>query len=149
MKHDRYMDNGWEWKKARSFTHNASKVTLTRWWRSKGKCSVFCGLQNLNLWLKCDMSTITCLTKNHMKNCICHSDRQIKDMGNLLDKQCSGRPSVSDKSVENIWNSFICSPKKSACKCAQELGLSKTTANRVLEECSRFTSVVTCNLPRQ
>jgi hypothetical protein len=49
-------------------------------------------------------------------------------MGSLLDQQHSGRPSLSDESVENIWNSFICSPKKSVRKCARELGLSKTTS---------------------
>jgi hypothetical protein len=46
----------------------------------------------------------------------------------------SGRPSVSDESVENIRNSFIRSPKKSVRKCARELGLPKTTAHRVLKK---------------
>jgi hypothetical protein len=45
-------------------------------------------------------------------------DRQPKEMGSLLDNQHSGRPSISDESVGNILNSFICSPKKSVCKCA-------------------------------
>jgi hypothetical protein len=40
-------------------------VVYTRWRRFKGKCSVFCGLQNWNLWLKCDVSTTACLMKNH------------------------------------------------------------------------------------
>jgi hypothetical protein len=56
-----------------------------------------------------------------------------------LDKQRSGKPSVSDESVENIRNNFIRSPKKSVRKCARGLGFSKATVHRVLKEHSRFT----------
>jgi hypothetical protein len=45
-------------------------------------------------------------------------DRQLKEMGSLLDKQRSGRQSVSDELVENSQNIFIHSPKKSVHKCA-------------------------------
>jgi hypothetical protein len=47
-----------------------------------------------------------------------HWERQLKETGSLLDKQCSERPSVSDELVENIQNSYISSPKKSVRKCA-------------------------------
>jgi hypothetical protein len=36
------------------------------------------------------------------ENSICCWDRQLKEMGSLLDQQHSGRPSLSDESVENI-----------------------------------------------
>jgi hypothetical protein len=55
--------------------------------------------------------------------------RQLKETGSLLDKQRPGRPFVSDESVENIRNSFICSPKKSVRKCARELRHPKTTVH--------------------
>jgi hypothetical protein len=56
-----------------------------------------------------------------------------------MDSQRSGRPSISDESVKNIRNSFILTPEKSVRKCAQELGLSRTTAHRVLRKYLRFT----------
>jgi hypothetical protein len=64
-------DSWGEGARASSCARNVSQVKLTRrviytrWRRFKGKCSVFCGLQNLNLWLKCDVSTVVCLMKNH------------------------------------------------------------------------------------
>jgi hypothetical protein len=61
-------------------------------------------------------------------------DRQLKETGSPLDKQRSGRPSVNDKSVENIRNNSIRSPKKSVRKCSRELGLLKTTVYRVFEK---------------
>jgi hypothetical protein len=70
------------------------------------------------------------------KNSIRCWDRQLKETGSLVDKQHSGTLSISDE-LENIRNSFICSLKKSAHKCARELGLSKTTVHRVLKK--RFT----------
>jgi hypothetical protein len=36
------------------------------------------------------------------KNSVRHSDRRLKETGRLLDKRCTGRPSISDQSVENI-----------------------------------------------
>jgi hypothetical protein len=54
-----------------------------------------------------------------------HWERGLKEMGSLLDKQHSGRASLSDESVENIQNTFIHSLKKSVRKCAQELELPK------------------------
>jgi hypothetical protein len=64
-------DSVGEGRCASSCARNVSKVmltrrvTYTRWRRFRGKCNVFCGFQNLNLWLKCHVSTIVCLTKNH------------------------------------------------------------------------------------
>jgi transposase len=65
------------------------------------------------------------------ENSIRRWDRQLKETGSLLDKQRSGRPSISDESVENFRNNFILSPKKSVLKYTPELGLSKTTVYRV------------------
>jgi hypothetical protein len=73
------------------------------------------------------------------ENSIRRWDRQLKEAGSLLDKQRSGRSSVSDETVENIRNNFIRSPKKSVRKCARELGLSKTTVHRVLKKSLCFT----------
>jgi hypothetical protein len=56
------------------------------------------------------------------ENCIRRWDRQLKGTGNLLHRQRSGRPSVSDESVENIRNSFIRSPKNC-------VGLSKSNCS--------------------
>jgi transposase len=61
-------------------------------------------------------------------------DKQLKETGRLLDKKRSGRPSVSDESVEAIRTNFLRSPRKSVRKCARELGLPKTTVHRVLKE---------------
>jgi hypothetical protein len=63
------------------------------------------------------------------ENSINRWDRQLKETGSLLGKQCSGRPSVCDESAENIRNSFICSPKKSVRK----------SVHRVLKKRLRFT----------
>jgi transposase len=46
------------------------------------------------------------------ENCIRCWNRQLEETGSLLDKQLSGRPSISHKSVENSGKSFIRSPKK-------------------------------------
>jgi transposase len=81
-----------------------------------------------------------CLTKSPPhENSIRRWDKQLKDTGIPVEKQRSGRSSVSDESVENVRNSFIRSPKKSVRKCALELGLSKTTIHRVLNKRLRFT----------
>jgi hypothetical protein len=68
------------------------------------------------------------------ENSIRRWDKQLKETGSLLDKQRSGRPSVSDGSVKNIRRSFIRGPKKSVRKCALQLGLPKTTVHRVLKK---------------
>jgi hypothetical protein len=78
------------------------------------------------LWLeKCECVTQVQRENLHMfneepshENSFRLWDRELKETGSLLDKQRSGRPSVSDESVENIRNSFIRSPKKSMRKCA-------------------------------
>jgi hypothetical protein len=111
--------------RAQRIQGDTRRVIYTRWRRSKRKCRVFCGLQNLNPWLKCNVSTVVCFNEEPPhENSIPRCDRQLKETGSLLDKHRSGRPSVSDESVENTRNSFIRSPKKSVHACARELGLS-------------------------
>jgi transposase len=66
-------------------------------------------------------------------------DKKLKETGSLLDKKLSGRPSVSDESVEAIRTSFLRSPRKSVRKCARELGLPKTIVHRVLKKRLHFT----------
>jgi hypothetical protein len=65
-------------------------------------------------------------------------NRQLKEMGSLLDKQRSGRPIISDESVENMWNSFICNPKKSGHKCAWELRAFKNNCSQSFQKTSMF-----------
>jgi hypothetical protein len=79
------------------------------------------------------------MKKHYTKVAFVVRKRSLKETGRLLDKQHSGRPSVSDESVENTRNSFIRSPKKSVRKCVRELGLPKTTVHRVLKKRLRFT----------
>jgi hypothetical protein len=74
------------------------------------------------------------------ENSIRHWDSQLKEMSNLLDKERSGRPSVSVESLENIRNSFIRSSKKSMHKYARGLGLPEKLAI-VFKKRLRFTGL--------
>jgi transposase len=79
---------------------------------------VFCGLQNLNLsQVRCEYRRVFNEEPPHESN-IRRWERQLKETGSLLDKQRSGKSSVSDELVENIQNTFIHSLKKSVRKCA-------------------------------
>jgi hypothetical protein len=66
-------------------------------------------------------------------------DNQLNETVSLLDKKRSGRPSVSDESVEAIRTNFLRCPRKSVRKCARELELPETTVHRVLKKHLRFT----------
>lgn len=73
------------------------------------------------------------------RNNINRWDKQLKETGSLLDQKRSGRPSVSDESVDAIRDTYLRSPKKSVRACARELQLKKTTVHKVLKKRLRFT----------
>ncbi|PSN33198.1 hypothetical protein C0J52_27321, partial [Blattella germanica] len=64
------------------------------------------------------------------RNNINRWDKQLKETGSLLDQKRSGRPSVSDESVDAIRDTYLRSPKKSVRACARELQLKKTTVHK-------------------
>ncbi|GBN56567.1 hypothetical protein AVEN_93054-1 [Araneus ventricosus] len=72
------------------------------------------------------------------RNKIHRWDKQFRDSGSLLNKPRSGRPSVSDESIQVILDRYLRSPKKSMLECARELGLTKTTVHKVLKKRLRF-----------
>jgi hypothetical protein len=59
------------------------------------------------------------------ENSIRRWDKQLKETGSLRHKKYSGRPPVSDESVEAIRTSFLRSRRKSVRKCARELDFRK------------------------
>ena len=56
-------------------------------------------------------------------------DKKLKETGSLLDRKRSGRPSISDASVDAIHKSFLRSPMNSVRTCARRLGLKKTSVH--------------------
>ena len=99
------------------------------------------------LWLA-KFESVTCVQREYHRvyreqlshrNNINWWDKQLKETGSLLNKKCSGRPSVSDESVEAIRNSYLRSTEKLVSTCAQELGLKKTTGHKILKKGLCFT----------
>jgi hypothetical protein len=114
----------WEGGRARSCARNVSKVTLTR--SDLHKMATVRRKVQCILWLA-KFESVTQVRREYRhvyneepphENSIRRWDRQLKETGSILDKKGSGRPSVSDESVENIRSSFTHSPKKSVHKCA-------------------------------
>lgn len=60
-------------------------------------------------------------------------NKKCKETGTLLSKNGSSRPKTSEESVENLWNWFLRSPKKSVHKCRHELNKSKSTIHEFSE----------------
>jgi len=53
--------------------------------------------------------------------------KQFTETGCLCKQKSSGRPLTTEDDVEQVWASFLHSPKKSTGTAAKELSMSKTT----------------------
>jgi hypothetical protein len=63
--------------------------------------------------------------------------KQFTETGCLCKQKSSGRP-LTTEDDEQVWTSFLHSPKKSTTTAAKELSMSKTTVWRVLHKCLVF-----------
>ena len=64
--------------------------------------------------------------------------RQFKDTGCLCKGKSTGRPHVSDATVERVRESFVRSPKKSTNRASRELGIPQQTVWKILRRRLEF-----------